>query len=361
MFKEKAEKRKLRSGVLVFLGMMMFVNGCVNSSEKKTEGTPIVPTPTQNVFAKGADVSWLPEMEKSGFKFYNSKGTEQDCLQILKDNGMDTIRLRTWVNPSNDKLNGHCSSAETVAMAVRCKKLGYRIMIDFHYSDTWCDPGKQVKPAAWLNHTFDELQNDVYTYTFQVMTDLKTAGITPEWVQVGNEINPGMMLPDGSSDNMPNLSKLINKGYEAVKAVSPTSKVIIHLANGANNGLYRWFFDGLSLNLTKYDVIGLSYYPHWDGVNYKDNIEALASNMNDMVSRYNKEVMVVEVGGLDTNVSDTYDMLSAVIAKVKAIPNGKGLGVLYWEPQGAHSWSGYSLSCWSADGKPTQALEAFLK
>ena len=154
-----------------------------------------------NDFANGADVGWLPQMETTGYKFYDTDNSEKDCLQLLKDRGINTIRLRVWVNPSDDKASGHCSPAETVVMAVRAQKLGLRIMIDFHYSDTWADPGKQAKPAAWANHSFAELQNDVYKHTFDVLTSLKTAGVTPEWVQIGNEIPDGMLWPEGKSSN----------------------------------------------------------------------------------------------------------------------------------------------------------------
>lgn len=343
-----------RSYFLVFIIIQSLITGCVG----KTANDDTTITKVSD-FSKGADVSWLPEMEKSGFKFYNSEGNEDDCLQILKDNGINTIRLRTWVNPSDDALNGHCSSAETVKMAVRAKNMGFRIMIDFHYSDSWCDPGKQVKPALWQNHSFTELQKDVYSYTYQVMSDLKSAGVSPEWVQIGNEINPGMMLPEGSSDNMENLSKLINSGYSAVKEINPNCKVIIHLANGTDNGLFRWFFDGLKQYSVKYDVIGMSYYPYWDKKNYKENIMELSTNMNDMVARYGKEIMIVETGGEDTKVEENYNMIKEVIKKVKEIPDEKGIGVIYWEPEGAYVWSKYGLSCWGSDGKPTKVIEGF--
>ncbi|HRA73087.1 MAG TPA: glycosyl hydrolase 53 family protein, partial [Flavobacterium sp.] len=114
--------------------------------------------PSTFAFSKGADVGWLPQMEATGYKFYDVDGSQKDCLQLLKDRGMNTIRLRVWVNPSNDKASGHCSPAETVVMAVRAQKMGMRIMIDFHYSDTWADPAKQAKPAAWANHSFADLQ-----------------------------------------------------------------------------------------------------------------------------------------------------------------------------------------------------------
>jgi len=321
-------------------------------------------TTTNAVFANGGDISWLPEMEKeSNFQFYNDNGVAQDCFQILKDHGINTIRLRTWVNPNmTDWKNGHCSTAETVAMAVRAQKWGMKVMIDFHYSDTWADPGKQRKPKAWEGHDFPTLLNDLYDYTFYVMTALKTAGISPEWVQVGNEIPGGMVYPEGSSSNWPQLAQLINKGYEAIKAVSPQSKVILHVDQGNNNGRFRWWFDAAKANGAKYDVIGLSYYPFWleGNPDYTLSIEDLGNNLKDMASRYGKEVMVVEVGGEDNKVQNTYDMLLVVQKKVKEVPEGKGMGVFYWEPEGARSWSQYGLSAWGADGKPTKAMDAFL-
>ena len=310
-------------------------------------------------FSKGADVGWLPQMEATGYKFYDTDGKEKDCLQLLKDRGINTIRLRVWVNPSNDKASGHCSPAETVEMAVRAQKLGMRIMIDFHYSDTWADPGKQAKPAGWANHSFPELLNDVYTHTFDVLNLLKAAGVTPEWVQVGNEIPGGMMWPEGSTNNWPQLAQLLNKGYDATKAINKDIKVIVHVDEGNNNSKFRWFFDNAKANNVKYDVIGLSYYPFWIKKDYTETIADLENNLKDMASRYNKEVMVVEVGGIDEQVENTYKMLVATIKAVKSVPNNKGLGVIYWEPEGAKSWSGYQLSAWQNDGKPSPALDAF--
>jgi arabinogalactan endo-1,4-beta-galactosidase len=316
-------------------------------------------TPATATFSKGADVSWLPQMEATGYKFYDVDGTQKECLQLLKDRGMNTIRLRVFVNPSNDKTNGHCSPAETVLLAVRAKQLGMRIMIDFHYSDTWADPGHQAKPAAWANHTFAQLLNDVYTHTFDVLNALKAAGVTPEWVQIGNEIPGGLLWPEGSTSNFGQLAQLLNKGYDATKAVDATIKVIVHLDDGSNTAKYRWFFDNAKANNVKYNVIGLSYYPYWLNSDYKVTIGALQYNLNDMVSRYGKEVMVVEVGGDFTLVQNTYNMLVAVIAAVKSVPNNKGLGVIYWEPEGEKSWSGYQLNAWHANGKPSAALDAF--
>ncbi|MDI5889286.1 glycoside hydrolase family 53 protein [Flavobacterium yafengii] len=318
-----------------------------------------IQTTSKSSFAKGADVGWLSQMEATGYKFYDTDGSEKDCLQLLKDRGMNTIRLRVWVNPNDDKSSGHCSKEETVVMALRAQKMGMRIMIDFHYSDSWADPGKQFKPKAWENHTFSELMTDVYDHTFDVLSALKSAGVTPEWVQVGNEIPGGMMWPEGSTKNWSQLAQLLNKGYEATKAIDAKIKVIVHLDEGNNSEKFRWFFDNATANNVKYDVIGLSYYPFWIKKDYTETIADLANNLNDMATRYNKEVMVVEVGGEYDKVQNTYGMLAATIKAVKAVPNNKGLGVIYWEPQGEKSWSHYSLSAWQSDGKPSPALDAF--
>jgi arabinogalactan endo-1,4-beta-galactosidase len=310
-------------------------------------------------FAKGADVGWLPQMEATGFKFYDSDGKQKDCLVLLKERGIDAIRLRVWVNPSGEKGSGHCGKPETVLMAQRAHKLGLKLMIDFHYSDSWADPAKQNKPAAWAHHSFAELQNDVYTHTKDVLDTLKSVGIVPEWVQVGNEIPGGLLWPDGSTANWPQLAALLNRGYDAVKAVDPKIKVIIHVDEGNNNQKFRTFFDNATRNNVRYDIIGMSYYPFWINRSYKATISDLINNMNDMVKRYGKDVMVVETGEEDRLVDETYNMLTAVINAVKAIPGNRGLGVFYWEPEGARSWSHYSLSCWQEDGKPSPALDAF--
>ncbi|PSR52417.1 arabinogalactan endo-1,4-beta-galactosidase [Adhaeribacter arboris] len=347
-------KKVTRTGILIFLWLFWIT---VSSGCSVAE-----PGPKSKEFAKGADIGWLQQMEATGYKFYDDKGQEQDCFQILKDHGINTIRLRTWVNPSNDPVSGHNGKDETVAMAVRAQKSGMRVMINFHYSDTWADPGKQKKPAAWEGHAFPQLLKDVYDYTYEVMSALKKAGVTPEWVQVGNETPGGMIYPEGSVANWPQLAQLINKGYDAIKAVNPSAKVILHLDQGNNNQRFRTWFDNATANGAKYDVIGLSYYPYWlpGNPDFKLSIDDLGKNMNDMINRYGKEVMVVEVGGEDTKPQNTYDMLVAVQQKVKAVTRGKGLGVIYWEPQGARSWSKYPLSAWGDDGKPTKAMDAFL-
>lgn len=360
----------MKINLLLLAGMMLMGISCKKAPNSAKE-EPVTP-----VFIKGADIGWLPQMEATGYKFYNKDGNEEDCLKILKSYGINAVRLRTWVDPSDNPQSGHCSRDETVAMAVRAKKEGMQVMINFHYSDSWADPAKQVKPKAWVNLSFIELKKALYDYTFDVMTDLKNAGIQPEWVQVGNEITPGLLLPEGNADtNFSQLVELLNQGYDAVEAVSPDSKVILHVDQGNNNKRFRWWFDNAEKHKARYDIIGMSYYPYWleGSPDYTLSIDSLGRNLNDMVSRYGKEVMVVEVGGEDgqdsrltaeqnaTKIRNTHDLVAATIQKVREVPDNKGLGVFYWEPQGARSWSRYALSAWGNDGRPTEIMDAFSK
>lgn len=343
---------------LLFI-LLLSIVGISASCKDKNKPKPPTPPVAIDYFAKGGDVSWLPQMEATGFKFFESDGTETDCLEILKKRGMNTVRLRVFVHPSNNPQSGHCSKEETVAMAVRAKDLGMKVMIDFHYSDTWADPANQTKPAAWANCTFAALKDSVYQHTHDVLSALKAAGVTPTWVQIGNEIPSGMLWPEGSYTNFGQLSALVNKGYDATKDIDPIIKVIVHIDKGNDNARFRWFFDLAVANGMKFDVIGASYYPYWLGSDYTSTINDLETNLNDMVTRYDKDVMVVEVGGDYTLVQNTQDMLTQVISIVRGIPGQRGLGVVYWEPEGAKSWSNYQLNCWQNNGKPSTALDAF--
>lgn len=332
-----------------------------NNSAAFTLPTPITPVvvppvviPTATGFAKGADVSWLTEMEASGVKFYNSNGVQKEGMELLKSLGMNTIRLRVWVNP----LSNYNATTDVVAKAIRAKNLGLRIMIDFHYSDSWADPGKQTAPAAWASQDINGLKTALANHTTTVLASLKENGVTPEWVQVGNETNDGMLWPLGkASTNMVNFAALINAGYDASKAVFPNAKVIVHVSNGFNNALFRWLFDGLKNNSAKYDVIGMSLYP--TAANWATYNTQCLANMNDMVARYGKEVMVVEVGMPWDGAADCKAFLNDLIAKTKTVTSGKGLGVLYWEPQAYNRWQGYTLGAFDNAGKPTIALDAF--
>jgi arabinogalactan endo-1,4-beta-galactosidase len=312
---------------------------------------------TTPAFAKGADVSWVTEMEAANYKFLNKAGTQQDLFQLLRDDyALNTIRLRVWANPAG----GYSGAADVLAKAKRAQALGQRLLIDFHYSDDFADPGKQTKPAAWQGYTVAQLKQAVYDHTFSVLTLLKTNGITPEWVQVGNETNDGMLWPEGrlTLNGFGNFAAFIDQGYAAVKAVSPSTKVIVHFAKGEDNGAFRYFFDGLQGQRAHWDVMGLSLYP--DADNWLSFTTRAQANMNDLVARYpGKEVMVVETGLASYVPVATRQMLFDLIAKTQAVPGGKGLGVLYWEPQ-AYNWQGYNLGAWGTNGRATVALDGFL-
>jgi arabinogalactan endo-1,4-beta-galactosidase len=344
--------RRIRNSVFVFLVMLA---GCKKPSQPDNgRGGTTNPPVTNNFFAKGADISWLTEMEAAGKKFYNNAGTEQDCIQILKGLGMNTVRLRVWVNPAN----GWNNTADVVTKAVRAKNLGMKILIDFHYSDSWADPAKQTKPAAWASQDFTTLKQSLANHTTSVLNALKSGGVTPTWVQLGNETNDGMLWPDGkASANMNNFAQLILAGYNAVKAVDTSIKLIVHVSNGWDNSLFRWMFDGLRNNGANWDIIGMSLYPtasNWPTLNAQ-----CLNNMNDMVARYNKDVMVVEVGMSWDQAAASNAFLTDLIAKTKSVTGSRGLGVLYWEPEAYNNWQGYTLGAFDNTGKPTIALDAF--
>jgi len=308
-------------------------------------------------FAMGADVGYLSQMEAAGQLFYNKSGVQEDCLQILKEEGINSIRLRAWVNPAG----GFCGTRDVVAMAVRAKAKGFHILIDFQYSDTWADINNQHKPAAWASDTYSQLLTDVYNYTYHVMDTLKTNGITPDWVQIGNEIIHGMLLPEGSTSNYANLAGLINQGYAAVKAVSPGTQVIIHATGAENGSALQSFYDNLSSNSTDYDIVGLTYYPYYSSETYFQMDPTLTATMSNMVSRYSKKVMVVETGNDYTQPQSTFDGLNDCINRVSTVSGANGLGVFYWEPEAYYSWSGYQLNAFDNTTKqPTHALDAFL-
>jgi len=325
-------------------------NGGSSSGGNNPGGTPKPPPAS---FARGADISWLTQMELSGYSFFDSTGTRMDCIQILKNLGLNSIRLRAWVNPAG----GWCNTGDLVAKAVRAQNLGMRIMIDFHYSDTWADPGHQTKPAAWANLVLNDLSDTLYSYTYHVMDTLRTNGVTPQWVQVGNETNDGMLWEDGrASTHMQQFALLINAGYKAVKAVSDSTKVIVHISNGFDNTLFRWVFDGLKANGANWDVTGMSLYP--DAGNWQSYNQQCLANMQDMVSRYGKPVMVSEIGMSVTSASACRSFIADLVNKTASVSGENGLGVFYWEPE-CYNFMNYALGAFDSSGKPTEALYGF--
>jgi arabinogalactan endo-1,4-beta-galactosidase len=319
-----------------------------------TSDTPPANPPLQPPFAKGADISWITEMESAGKKFYTTEGEEMECTALMKTLGMNAIRLRVWVNPTN----GWCSAADLLVKAQRAQALGMSIMVDFHYSDSWADPGKQNKPAAWASYSLDELQSAVAAHTTEVLNLLTANGINPAWVQVGNETGNGMLWETGKAEtNMRSYALLHAAGYEAVRQACPNAKVVVHIHNGFDNNLFRWIFDGLKNNNAQWDVIGMSLYPSAD--DWQEKVQQCINNAQNLIARYGSEIMICEVGMPWSMPGTCKKFLTEIIAQTQALPDSKGLGVFYWEPECYASWSGYTLGAFSNNGQPTIALDAF--
>lgn len=332
----------------------LLITYCLSCSKQSSSSFQMPISPIINkdtTFSLGADVSWVTEMENSNIKFYDRSGNATDCIGILKGLGMNSIRLRTWVNPTN----GYCDLNDLIIKAKRANALGMRILIDFHYSDSWADPGSQTKPAKWMNEDINVLQLSLYNYTTNVLNNLKSNGIQPSWIQLGNETNDGMLWPEGkASVSMSNFATLIKSGYKAVKDIFPEAKVVVHISNGYDNILYRWIFDGLKSNGAKWDVIGMSLYPtasNWQILNNQCLL-----NMNDMLIRYDKEIMICEVGMAVSDSIASNLFLKDLISKVKGIKSNKGLGIFYWEPEAYNNWKGYKLGAFNNLGQPDAAL-----
>lgn len=268
----------------------------------------------------GADISFLPELEARGMKFYE-KGMEKDAIQILSDHGFNYVRLRIFNDPARDSGyspgRGFCDLAHTLAMAKRVKAAGMKLLLDFHYSDYWADPGKQYKPAAWRDLSFEELKKAVYDFTKYVIEKLKQQGTTPDMVQVGNEINHGIIWPEGNVSNFDGLAQLVNAGTAAVKAVDPDIIMMLHVALGGQNDESVFFIDNMIARGVEFDVIGESYYPKWHGT-----LEDLEYNLNDLARRYDRDVIVVE-----------YSHRKEEVNKIAfEVEGGRGKGTCIWEP-----------------------------
>jgi len=320
---------------------------------------------------KGADTSSLPKSEANGGRYLTASGKRADALKILHAAGADYVRLKVWVDP----VDGYNDKAHVLAMARRVKALGMGLLVDFHYSDAWADPGKQYKPAAWTGLDYAHLKTALYDHTYDVLNALKAQGTTADMVQVGNEINDGILWEEGRSSHFADLAGLLNAGYQAVKDVSDRTKVVLHVAEGGNNGLFRWWFDSAAANGVRYDVIGVSYYPYWHGT-----LGAFQANIDDIADRYGKPVLIAETAYPFTDAendpltniitsAEPYPnypatragqtaMFRDVLSIVQAVPDGRGLGAVYWEP----TWTAVPGNGWdpadpsSGNGWENQAL-----
>jgi arabinogalactan endo-1,4-beta-galactosidase len=304
-----------------------------------------------------------------GAKYFDEKGFPGDPLQILRDHGVNYIRLRVWVDPAH----GYNNKAKVVEFAPRLKAEGMRLLIDFHYSDTWADPQHQAKPAAWTGLDFHKLQACLYEHTYDVCRALGDAGSPPDMVQIGNEITPGLLLPDGGAGNWDKLAVLLKRGYAAAKAAYPTTLVMLHIDRGGDSAAARAWFDHAAAREVKWDVLGLSYYSYWHGAP-----AAMAANAAALKSRYGTPVVIVETAypftlvenDSEENSIHSTDQLSPdfpatpagqaanLRAVLKAARSAGAWGVFYWEP----TWTAVKGNGWdpanpgSGDQWENQAL-----
>jgi Arabinogalactan endo-1,4-beta-galactosidase len=340
------------------LGATAALGACTEDSPKtvRPDGgdEPIPGVSARGSFAKGADVSWLTELEEAGYTFANTEGTNKELMELLRDDcGVNAIRLRVFVDPANSSdINGWCDIDDMVVKAIRAHQLGLRIMVDFHFSDTWADPGKQGIPAAWVGLSLEETLPLLADHVNRALTTLHQLGIEPEWVQIGNETRTGMLWPLGHIDSGDNFTKLVNAGYDAVKAVFPDASVIVHVDCGNESWLYDRLFGKLKEEGGRYDMIGMSLYPETH--NWQQTVDDCIATIRKVKADYGKPVMLCEIG-LDYKEADTADaMMRDIVAKGIAEDLK---GIFWWEPE-APAERGYSKGCFDG-GIPTKALDVF--
>ena len=342
---------------------ILFIAACTHEPMQKDKPEdPTIVLPLERTFyAKGADISWCTQMESEGMKFYNRNGEERECTALMKEIGMNAIRLRVWVNPAG----GWNSKEDVLIKAKRAHNLGMRIMIDFHYSDTWADPGHQNPPAAWASYYVSDMTEAVASHTSEVLGLLKDNGIDVSWVQIGNEVNSGMLWPKGKVKDQDalNFTSFFNAGYEAAKDIYPEAYVILHLSNGNEASMYRWFFSLMKASGAKYDMIGMSLYPiWWENGSWNDwriPVDACISNIRNLAATYGKPVMICETGGRVHEAEISAEMLEYLLNKTRSISQCHG--VFYWEPQAPKGYNdGYEMGAFTG-GKPTAALDSFGK
>ena len=321
-----------------------------------------VPAKRHMKFVKGMDLSTLLELERCGAKYYDN-GEERDLLTIMKSYDVDTIRIRLWTDPWSETGESYGAGENdlktSLEIAKRVTAAGFGVLLNFHYSDFWADPGKQIKPKAWADYGVKELEQAVYDYTLESMQTFLDAGVNITMVQVGNELSNGLLWPEGKVPNYDNIATFVNAGIHAVRKADATIPVMIHLDNGGNNALYREWFDNFTKRGEDFEIIGLSYYPFWHG-----SLQMLNDNMNDIAERYGKDLVIAEVSMGYTmedyknyeKLSDEerkgyatrpalvekieypmtkqgqYDFMEDFLNRISHIKGGKGKGFFYWEP-----------------------------
>ena len=260
-------------------------------------------------FVKGMDLSTLLELERCGARYYD-KGQERDILAIMKDYDVDTIRLRLWNDPKSESGEwygaGNNDLSETIAIGKKVTEAGFGVLLNFHYSDFWADPGKQIKPKAWKDFGMEELEKAVYDFTKESLEKILDEGVNVTMIQVGNELSNGLLWPEGRVPNYDNIYRLVSAGLKACREIDSKIPLMIHLDNGGNNALYREWFDNFTQRGGDFDYIGLSYYPFWHG-----SLDMLEYNMNDIAERYGKDLIVAEVSmGFTMESYQQYEKLS---------------------------------------------------
>ncbi|KAF2703268.1 glycoside hydrolase family 53 protein [Pleomassaria siparia CBS 279.74] len=332
---------------------------------------------------KGVDWSSLLVTEAAGKTYKNTAGVTQPLETILKDVGVNTVRQRIWVNPSD----GNYNLDYNIKLGKRAQAAGLDIFLDFHYSDTWADPAHQALPSAWNSLAKDALVKQVYDYTKDVLDTFQKNDIALSVVSIGNEITSGLLFPIGQlskTDGAKNAAALLKSASQAVKESTLASKpkIMIHLDNGWNWDTQEWWYDlvlgsGGGLSASDYDIQGVSYYPFY---NSAATLASLSTSLNNMVEKYGKEVMVVETNwptscpnpayafpGDAKNIPFTVDgqvqWVKEIASKVAGVASGQGTGVFYWEP----AWignAGLASSCVynlmvTDDGKDMGSLGVF--
>jgi arabinogalactan endo-1,4-beta-galactosidase len=315
-------------------------------------GALAMPSAEAATFVKGADISWAQQMMAHGYIWRNSSGTQQDLFTILKGYGITAVSLRTWVNPSSDPANGHCSIDETAQLAQQAKNAGMQVLVGFHFGDTWNSAGVQNPPAAWASMTYSQMLQAMYDYVYHSCNVIKYYGVTPAWVKIGNESNSGICHPVGSISKPAQMTGLLNAAHDMSKQVFPNTPVLVHLAQPQNLSSIQNFLNAYQGNGGKWDITGLSSYAQGG------NVAGVLTNMHTIQSSYGKPVMQVEYGGPLNKPTQVRDSLRAFISGLKGFG---GLGTFYWEPEGYSPFTSYGSSAWDPSTlRPTAAMDGFL-
>ena len=314
--------------------------------------------PSTDPFWLGADISGTLQLEHRGTQLRNVKGEPRENTALMHELGLNAIRLRVWVNPSQGEF---CSPHDVLVMARRAKDWGMPVMIDFHYSDWWADPGQQNIPAAWKEMSYPDMCKALAEHTRSTLQLLKEAKIDVRWVQVGNETTNGFLWPVGkASEQMSQYAGLTRAGYEAVKQVYPQAMVIVHLDCAADLKRYNFIFDGLRKFGCKWDIIGMSVYPYWDmrgkhTKTWQETVDRFADNVKTLNKKYGTQLMVVETGVEREKPIESKQILAAIIDAARHRTDGHCLGVFYWAPELERH---YRLGAFT-DNRPTAIMEAF--